>query len=149
MKETKLNLELLRKVRNRIAEIPESYDQSWFAVSNPDSPCGTAACLAGETIICAAPSISGGISHLNMLNEQWLDSDAEHLRAAPPVVEAASLLGITSEDACQMFESDGRDWPAPYSNQFEDALNAGSSFDQAQVAVAYLDECLKRGKVTW
>lgn len=59
-----LNVKLLRKVRNRIATIPESYDQSRWVQSNDKAPRGTMACLAGEAIICSQPSVGEGIKTL-------------------------------------------------------------------------------------
>lgn len=37
---TKLNIELFKKVRDRIAEIPESYDQRHFLKETDAAPCG-------------------------------------------------------------------------------------------------------------
>lgn len=143
-----MNTELLRKVRNRIAEIPESYDQGWFFCPSSEAPCGAVACLAGETIIVAADSIDEGLKELRSLNSHWLDSDTDQLGDGLPVQRAAALLEITIEDAAQMFDSDGDGWPQPFQGQFHEALE-GDNDALPLIAVAYLDECLKRDKVIW
>lgn len=65
MKESQLNKALLRKVRNRIRKIPESYYQGTWCRADKGAPCGTIACIAGETIICAAPTVEAGIKELH------------------------------------------------------------------------------------
>lgn len=141
-----LNKRLLRKVRNRIAEIPESYDQSEFCATNENAPCGTAACLAGETIICAAPTVKQGLNSLRIMMGKFRSASTP---AATNIGErAAKLLGLTEDEANRMFEGypvDG-EWPEPFGTQYADSHRPG---ERAKVAVAYLDECLKRGKVTW
>ncbi len=131
---TKLNIKLLKKVRNRIAKIPESYDQSaWFLESNDKAPCGTVGCLAGEIVICAAPSIKKGI-------DQFLDN------ADDVIARAEDLLGLEGKDH-SLWAADASGWPEPFALQFKQANR--NKKKEAQVAVAYLDECIKRGKVTW
>lgn len=130
-----LNKRLLRKVQNRIAEIPGSYNQACFRIQTADSPCGYAACLAGETIICNAPDVKSGIRAL--------------MRSPDVMGRARRLLGLKFEDARSMFGfEDGRPWgwPEPFATRFEKTKTAKV---RAKVAIAYLDECLKRGKVTW
>lgn len=128
-----LNVKLLRKVRNRIAKIPESYDQgAWIIEPFSSAPCGTVACLAGEVAICGAPSIKKGIA-------QFL---ADPLKA---IARAEHLLGLTGKNH-GLFAADASGWPEPFASRFR---HAATKQQEAQVAVAYLDECIKRGKVIW
>jgi hypothetical protein len=138
-----LNKKLLRKVRNRIAKIPESYDQGQWVSESDRSPCGTAACLAGEAIIVAAPSIQEGIKSLNLAVRQYGRASRSDVGV---VKKARTLLGITLDESDAMFDSFGDGWPEPYRTRFQ-RLKTNKA--KAKVAVAYLDECLKRGKVTW
>lgn len=142
MTEPKLNKRLLRKVRNRIAKIPESYDQNHFWLDSSNAPCGTVACLAGETIIVSRPTVKQGLQSLRRLTNSVFCVTADH----PVARRAASLLGVSDAEAVAMFDGDGERWPQPYRAQFE---RAGGPQTRAKVAVAYLDECLKRGKVIW
>lgn len=48
-----LNIELLKKVRDKIASTPEAYDQSVYGRVSKEAPCGTAACIAGWTVLLA------------------------------------------------------------------------------------------------
>lgn len=153
MKQPKLNLELLRKVRDRIAEIPESYDQANWR-RDGDAPCGTAACLAGETIIVSAPTIAVGVLRLKELESAYDDETRISRFDSLVADEAATLLGISDDDAGHMFTVDGGyhrfpltvEWPEPHRSGFQ---SAQSNNERAQVAVAYLDECLRRKAVTW
>jgi hypothetical protein len=138
-----LNKQLLRKVRNRIAKIPESYYQGAWIESSKKSPCGTTACLAGETIIVSSPSIKRGIDNLQRAVSRY----AESLRSDVGVVRKARLLlGINLTDAEAMFGLRAAGWPKPFADRF---TRAKTNRQRAKIAVAYLDECLKRGAVTW
>lgn len=86
MENQRLNIELFKKIRDRIAMIPASYDQSNWCIRNDAAPCGTAACIAGEAVICSQPSIEAGITELRRL--MHLDK----YNAVPK--RAAELLGI-------------------------------------------------------
>lgn len=139
-----LNKKLLRKVRNRIAKIPESYRQSDWVKASPKAPCGAAACLAGETIICEADNVQKGIAALNRMVERGGDSSIGVFWSRVPD-RAAKLLGVSPRDAEKIFAG-VPEWPEPFGKQMR---NAKTPTKQATVAVAYLDECLKRGKVIW
>lgn len=141
---SELNIELFKKVRDRIATIPESYDQStWFADTRR-SPCGTVACLAGETIICDAPTVDEGISRLRRMYERDdVGFDIPNL--------AARLLGLNGlyseshvDNEAVIFVGGAECWPEPYRAQF---TNAQSKRAEAAVAVAYLDHIIETGKV--
>src|SRR5689334_13988853 len=115
MSETRLNIELFKKIRERIATIPESYNQRSWITTNKKSPCGTAACLAGEAIICAAPSIETGITELRQLWEECETDIPE---------KAAELLGLEGDywahdgGETEIFNSIANRWPEPYRTQF-------------------------------
>jgi len=143
----KLNIELFKKIRERIATIPESYDQEQWITRTPKAPCGYAACLAGEAIICNAPTVEQGIAELRSLKE----SDKNDVIPA----RAAALLGLSGSWK-RFIESGGDDveiagesiifdghadhWPREYRSQFHDG-------DEAGAAVAYLDHIIETGKV--
>lgn len=142
---SKLNIELFKKVRDRIATIPESYRQSSWWASSTDAPCGTAACLAGEAIICAAPTIEEGIAELKALVNEERDLDVPE--------RAAELLGLEgnywSQNAgeTEIFQGFGEGWPEPYRSQFSKANDQGDVIGMAKAAVAYLDHIIETGKV--
>jgi len=150
-KETQLNKRLLRKVRNRIAEIPESYDQEVWYAPNGDAPCGTSACLAGETIIAAAPNAKIGASRLKRYYNLPSAGQTPFKFASRIPLRAMNLLGLTPAEAERVFDASGLDslcvrWPEPFAARF---AKAKTNKTRAKVAVAYLDECLKRGKMVW
>lgn len=140
MSETKLNLELFQKVRERIATIPESYNQSRWIVRKRTSPCGYAACLAGETIICAAPTVEAGIRKLNrMMKDEELEADY----AIPNL--AGELLGLDGDyrdfqSEYDIFTSTADRWPEPFKAQFLGG-------DQSGAAVAYLDWIIANNRI--
>lgn len=146
MRETKLNIELFKKIRERIATIPESYDQSDWIQSSVKSPCGAAACLAGEAIICAAPTVEQGVGELKQLSKQ------EDRNAAVPD-RAAELLGLQGswELYCEtedegdggealIFDPNARFWPEDLREQFRDG-------EEADAALGLLDRIIATGEV--
>lgn len=136
MSEQRLNIELFKKIRKRIAAIPESYNQSWWMIPTSAAPCGTAACLAGETIICNAPSIKAGLSNLAQADRRGVVGS-----------QARRALGLAPGEAATVFGYiDGGfvSWPEPFASQFRDAEN---SQGRAAAAVAYLDHIIETGKV--
>jgi hypothetical protein len=134
----RLNIELFKKVRERIAAIPESYDQNRWYKRTSVSPCGTAACLAGETIICAAPTIDEGIRQLRELHdEDEADFDIPNT--------AGELLGLDGDymqwgTEHDIFMGEAKGWPEPYRTQFTER--------GPHIAVlGLLDEIITTGKV--
>lgn len=139
---SKLNIALLKKVRNRIKRIPESYNQEKWYGRSIASPCGTVACLAGETIICAAPTVVQGINDLRELANSNHDD-------VP--VQAAKLLGLrgnyfsgVNEGQTKIFRGGGYGFPEPYRTQYQ---KARTRKDKAAVTVAYLDHVIATGKI--
>jgi hypothetical protein len=134
-----LNIELFQKVRDRIAAMPESFEQGRWITRSPSSPCGYAACLAGETIICAAPTVEQGLARLKQLNA--IDEGGES-NLIPDT--AGRLLGL---DGCfavngehDIFISSARGWPQPFRSQF-------SVGDESGAAVAYLDWIIANNRI--
>lgn len=151
MSKQKLNIELLRKVRDRIRDIPESYDQTHWAAPSETSPCGTTACIAGETIICAATTVKDGIAKLNRLQ----NGRHESIPTA-----AAKLLGLPDpkwefqggrNETAILFDSvlDDDDvltvaWPKQFKARYDRARTVRG---RARAAAAYLDHIIETGKV--
>jgi hypothetical protein len=147
MSETRLNIKLLKKVRKRIATKPESYHQGNWIQPSKVAPCGYAACLAGETIICAAPSVREGIAELNELIR---DRDTADRKISD---RAAKLLGLKGswasycftdnpKDGAEtlIFDSGARFWPSDLREQFLDG-------EEADAAIGLLDRIIATGEV--
>lgn len=142
-----MNIELFKKIRERIATIPQSYDQRTYYTPTTVAPCGTVCCLAGEAVICAAPTVEDGVNNLRSLSRG--------IATGTVATAAARLLGLISEDqnyfglsdthpARRLFsESPHQAWPEPFRSQW---LNADDE-QEAQIAVAYLDHIISTGKV--
>lgn len=142
----RLNIELLKAIREKIATTPEAYDQSVFARPEPAAPCGTAACIAGWACVLS------GAMDAEELTRRERSTGAMYTSIS---VTAKRALGIDEEDAEVLFtedpegvrydwhEDDERDggWPDPFASQWEDGLN------KASVAVAYLDHIIETGKI--
>jgi len=142
---SRLNIELFRKIRDRIAAIPESYDQSDWVSPSLRSPCGVAACLAGEAIICNAPTVQQGVEELNTLRDMdggFAISD-----------RATELLGLSgswrmycedddyrSAGDTLIFDSEALYWPLEFAQRFQDG-------EESEAVVAYLDWIIANGKV--
>lgn len=135
MKQPKLNRALLRKIRNRIAEIPKAYYQGhWYEV-NADSPCGTTECIGGDAIVCSAPSVEAGIAKLRRMMQR-IDGALKVSR------KARSLLGLTEKEANVLFDGSG-DWPGRYGRRYRRALTERT---KANAAVALIDAILEEGR---
>lgn len=148
MAESRLNIELFKKIRDRIAAIPESYDQDYWCEASKAAPCGTTACLAGEAIICAAPTVEQGVEDLRRVN-------AADRRCGVPN-RAAELLGLSGRWAAWVdddnrvaagetiiFDADAEGWP----DEFRDEFRCADARERAEIAVEYLDHIIKTGKV--
>lgn len=129
----KLNFELLVKTRNRIARIPESYDQSVFIKDNERSLCGTAACLAGEIMIADAPTVETGIARLFKEDQTW--------RHGGPATVARKRVGF-HQDEGGIFGGDAGDWPSEFRKEFNKSRK-----NEPFAAVHFLDHVIKTGIV--
>jgi hypothetical protein len=139
-----LNFKLIRKVIKRIETKPETYAQQvWGQRADafnkdakeylggrvrPIPSCGTVACLAGETVICGAPTLKLGLLRV---------------KRRGVLGRAQKLLGLTYAET-HLFDGDGVNWLKPFRLQFE---NAKSYRGEARAAVNYLKHILRTGKV--
>lgn len=141
-----LNIELFKKIRDRIAEIPESYNQNDWIQESLTAPCGTAACLAGEAIICNSVNIKGGIRRLKKLADveapEGCDVNPQGYDSMVPI-RAAKALGLTPQQM-DIFDSRAEGWPEPFRSEFK---NIGTNQGRAKVAVAFLDHIISTGSV--
>lgn len=131
MSEPRLNIELLKKVRDKIATTPEAYDQAIWGRSAEDAPCGTAACIAGW-----AAHLSGNV------NLEYLQT---HSRDCGIGDIAEDALGLETRERYVLFASyPYQEWPEPFALNWK---NAVSHKERALVAVAFLDEIIETGEV--
>lgn len=136
----KLNFPLWVKVRNRIAAVPESYDQNEWKIPSKSAPCGTAACLAGETLICSQRSFKGGLQLLKETRRARIGAMAGTLLG----LDKGNSANYFDDGECEIFNYSGSDWPEPFDKRF---LNANTDLHRAHVAVAYLTSVIRTGKV--
>lgn len=121
------NIKLLKKVRKYILKHPERYNQNIWRGRNP---CGTTACIAGATIICAYPRLIGA-TLLNYL----ADTDASRI---PRI--AAQKLGLNQWESTRLFNVVS-DWPQPFKAQYIDARTA---FCRSSAAANYIDSIIEK-----
>lgn len=128
MAEMKLNRELIEKVIERLETVPESFDQNAAYVrADKRAPCGTVACLAGEVIICSAPTIKEGIKLARMAD-----------------VDPSALMGL--EDDYGLFAFNAVGWPEKYRDQYTAAK--GDQKKEARAAINLLRAILRTdGKI--
>lgn len=137
-----LNKRLLRKVRNRIEKYPDAYNQSTFGEKGDESsaPCGTVACIAGHTIIAAAPTPQLGVKTL-----------FRKLRDGGVSRYAGKLLGLElggiDEHLFTGIPNDS-DYPWPNAKYALQWGRAKTHKQRTRVAIRYLDHILKTGKVS-
>ena len=138
MSKQRLNIELFKKIRDRIATIPESYHQGTWCDDSHKAPCGTVACLAGEAIICAAPTVEEGVKELRRLYEQEPDPYAIARRAARLLNLDANCRSSLDREAA-IFLDGAAGWPYRFAEMFD--------ANEARGAVAFLDWIIETGKV--
>jgi hypothetical protein len=145
MSESRLNIELLKAVREKIATAPEAYDQGNEAYYDRRSPCGTVACIGGWADILSAKN----------------DEDRQRrMRGMVNLDRAADELGLNGTDFYNEYSADiqteravlftgdpDEHWPEPFRQQYWDAEGDSDPTAVARVAVAYLDHIISTGKV--
>ena len=136
MTKVKRNRRLLLKTAKRIETVPESYDQANWCQPTDRAPCGTAACLAGELIICSAPTVEEGVKLLR---------DRYQLPDFPGTSEmAANLAGLTEVETNKLFPGDVGDWPDPYRTRY---VAAETQQERAKAAAELLRYLADGGEV--
>lgn len=145
---SKLNIELFKAIREKIATTPEAYDQAVFARTESAAPCGTAACIAGWACV-----LSGAMDTEELKKRERDDGDLFDSIS----ITAENALGLSEEEADTLFESDpsgewydyddqGNDiytggWPQPFAEAWRETGH------ESQVALRYLDHVIETGKV--
>ena len=153
MNESRLNIELLKKVREKIATTPEAYDQSVFARPESAAPCGTAACIAGWACVLSGEMSTDELKRRERSHGAEFESieitatrvlalaedEAEVLFTEDPAGERKDWY----DDDEDWYDDDERDggWPEPFATQWEDGAAP------ERIAVAYLDHIIETGKV--
>lgn len=140
MSRRRLNYALLQKVRDRIAAIPESYNQTTWYSPDDYAPCGTTACIAGEAIICEAPTVTEGIERLKAA----VNSYSFRGEYATAYDWGRKALKLNDSEAAVLFNGYGTRWPGEFGHKFGRARSAKG---RAKVAVAYLDWIIENGRV--
>lgn len=148
MSENKLNIELFKAIREKIATTPAAYDQSVFARESRVAPCGTAACIAGWACV-----LSGAMSAEELKRRERTDGE-EFISIE---ITAKHVLGLDEDEADVLFtespegewddyDDGGNDvyvngWPEEFASQWRGATSG------SDVAVAYLTHIIETGKV--
>jgi hypothetical protein len=153
--EQRLNIEVFKAVREKIATTPEAYDQEIWGRRDRDAPCGTACCIAGWACV-----LNGDVSieDARALGRNGEIGPNDNVRHVSDV--ASEALGLSADDADTLFTSlpegewddyddDGEDvfaggWPEPFATNWR---LSSSDAERASVAVAYLDHIIETGKV--
>lgn len=150
---SRLNIELFKKVRNKIKTTPNAYDQGTFGRRSKAAPCGTAACIAGWACV-----LSGQMDTETLYATSALDP-LEVQRKAAEVLrlseEEADILFVGSPEGESYDPEEEWDneynvegWPAPYGQDWYDARRRDKLEARApRIAVAYIDHIIKTGKV--
>lgn len=134
-KKLKLNIPLLKKIKQHILEEPKRYDQdetvsfdkegslSWNGRTYPS--CGTIACLGGWAYL---------LTHKN-----------KPTAFTPIFSEAKRVCGLTDVQGSNLFDGSGGGWPQPYNAQY---LKAKTVQGKANVAGKLLDKVIEtNGKI--
>ena len=89
-----LNIELAEKVLSHIEHDPDShYQGSWI------NECGTTACIAGHAMLASGQYVRRQSEYSELVHLVHKDTG----KLAEPVIDGARLLGLTSDDATNIF----------------------------------------------
>lgn len=137
-----MNKEVVRKMIERLEAVPQSFDQSaYWIYEDGEAPCGTVACLGGEAVICAAPTLEEGIAEVFFIKSTGGPGTSVPERAD-------QILGLENQKHA-IYASDAGGWPDPYGARYREArINSGRKA-AAAVVVSYLKEALERGTMVW
>lgn len=150
MAKRKLNVELLKQIRDKIASTPDAYDQMVYGRPDHTAPCGTACCIAGWACV-----LSGRYSVEDIRKAR----DAEYVVKERISETAQELLGLSENEADTLFtaepegswedyDDDGEDafeggWPEPFRTEWREGIK-----EYNVIAARYLDQIIETGKVT-
>lgn len=138
MSESRINVELLERVRDKVRAAPEAYDQTTYRRTEPAAPCGTAACIAGWAV-----TLSG--EPLTETANRCVCDDPLCLRGTSVAEDARRLLGLLPEEASVLFRAaPARTWPEPFGTLYGLAKSPQA---RAEVAASYLNWIIEHGRV--
>lgn len=110
-----LNVELFKKIREKIATTPEAYDQGSYGRKEPNAPCGTAACIAGW-----ASLLSGRVELAQVQSCNVFDKSMDLVHDS-----AVGALGLNDEESAILFTEDpGGHW-VDYDDEGNDMYENG------------------------
>lgn len=133
-----MNTALLRRVKATILEEPGRLNMEIPFLPDSSVPCGTAACIAGWTVILARRRGREPFSTTCKRLDRSCEGRHHWLEIEP---KARELLGITQEQSSTLFHSD--DWPYPFSQRYGNALTDGQ---RAKVAAQRIEHFIKTGQ---
>lgn len=148
MAKRKLNIELLKQVRDKIMSTPDAYDQMVYGRPDHTAPCGTACCIAGWACVLGGKLSIEEIRRANPSD----DKNYEIINTISDI--AQELLGLDEEEAETLFaiEPEGEwdyyddvregGWPEPFASQW-----GGGREDYNVIAARYLDRIIETGEV--
>lgn len=131
---TEINKSLFRKVRNKILQTPESYDQTVFGRKSHKAPCGTAACIFGWAAILS-----------DTFDQEYVNHYGKYADGAGIYGGARRALGLTPDEGGIVANYRGAHWPEPYGSNFRAAKTEA---EKARAAADYLNYIIRTGKVT-
>jgi hypothetical protein len=146
MSKERLNIELFKAIREKIATTPGAYDQSRYARETRRAPCGTAACIAGWACV-----LSGAMDAEELKRRERSDADEFALiditaKGALRVDDDEAEILFTENPAGERRDWDEDDdeheggWPQPFAGLWDNDRDAAT-------AVAYLDHIIETGSI--
>ncbi len=122
-----MNIPLLKEIQAAILEEPKRFQMSWWIEESNETPCGTAACIAGHAVI---------INEVRILQKTLKDFHVIKKIAHQLIYveeNARVLLDISREQSARLFLLDR--WPWKYKNRYASSDQIG----RAQVACARIE----------
>lgn len=115
------NAELFRKIADQIRREPESHDQDDWGYRDPNTSCGTRACIAGWAVALGDGFFPTDEIDLGAGSYVWRSASGETFYEKDVSSRAIDLLGITPMESVNLFSEE---FQPPNDQSFPDYLEA-------------------------
>jgi len=140
-------VKLLRRVKRHILAEPKRLDMNQWVKPSRQSPCGTAACIAGWTVLLSGPEEK--IAEVSKTRTLYEANEAAIGGFGVGIGERArQLLGLTYEQSVRLFHVKAAwvngVWPTEFARRYTSTKTTKA--EKAKVAAERIDHFIRTGE---